>query len=64
MLSDSGNQGYEDAAAKIKKAVTERWITAVNVDKKHGFWQYAMAYKPTEVMSLIDQAMSAEAKYR
>jgi len=47
-------KGY-DPLAEIKKQAAERWVAAVNADGKHGRWQYAIAFKPTEVQERINQ---------
>ena len=45
-----------DELESIKKAAAERWINAVNVDRRFGHWQYAVAKKPDEVRKLLDNA--------
>lgn len=45
-----------DELESIKKAAAERWINAVNVDQKYGYWQYAVVKKPEEVRKCLDNA--------
>jgi type III restriction enzyme len=45
-----------DELESIKKAAAERWINAVNVDQRFGYWKYAVAKKPEEVRKCLDNA--------
>jgi type III restriction enzyme len=45
-----------DELESIKKAAAERWINAVNVGGKYGYWQYTTAKKPEEVKKCLDRA--------
>jgi len=50
-------KGYDDLA-EVKREAAERWVTAVNADGSHGFWQYAMARKLEQVNDLIAAALA------
>ena len=41
-----------DELESIKTAAAERWINAVNVDQRFGYWQYVVARKPEEVRNI------------
>jgi type III restriction enzyme len=48
-------KGHDDLA-EIKVAAARRWVAAVNADSSFGKWDYAIAYNPNDVPSLIDEA--------
>jgi type III restriction enzyme len=50
-------KGY-DPLEEVKVAAARRWIDAVNADGPFGRWSYAIARNPTDVPSLIDQALA------
>ncbi len=50
-------KGYDPLVA-IKRQAAERWVAAVNADGAYGVWQYAVAYKPTEVTGLVDEVIT------
>ena len=50
-------KGY-DELAEVKAQAAERWVSAVNVSGRFGVWRYALARKPEEVASRIDEATS------
>lgn len=47
-------KGYDELEG-IKKAAAERWANAVNADGKHGNWQYKIARKPEDVISILNR---------
>ena len=57
-------KGY-DPLRDVKKAAAERWIAAVNADRRYGHWQYAMcgikdvAQLVTEAIAKCQQALAA-----
>lgn len=48
-------KGY-DELADIKAQAAERWVNAVNANGRFGVWRYALARKPEEVASRINEA--------
>lgn len=50
-------KGY-DPLTEVKQAAAQRWVAAVNAHGGHGRWQYALARKPTEVNSILENAFS------
>lgn len=64
LKTDSDNKKYLiletkgfDPLEGIKAAAAERWINAVNVDGKYGYWQYAISRRPDQVTEEITQAV-------
>ena len=47
-------KGY-DQLADVKKQAAERWVAAVNADAGYGRWQYAIAFKPTDVGKAVTE---------
>ncbi len=45
-------KGY-DTLVEVKRAVAERWVTAVNVDGTYGKWRYAVAKKVSDIPGLL-----------
>jgi type III restriction enzyme len=46
-------KGY-DERAEVKKAASQRWIDAMNVDGSFGTWCYRITHKPNEIPGIID----------
>lgn len=47
-------KGFDDLA-DVKKAAAERWVAAVNADRQHGTWKFAMARKVSAVGDMLDK---------
>ncbi len=45
-------KGY-DTLVEVKRAVAERWVTAVNADGTYGKWRYAVAKKVSDIPGLL-----------
>ncbi|MBI4612273.1 MAG: hypothetical protein HY720_01560 [Planctomycetes bacterium] len=45
-----------DPLADVKAEAAARWVKAVNADRRHGRWEYAVARKPEEVALRIASA--------
>jgi type III restriction enzyme len=43
-----------DPLEEVKKGAAERWVSAVNADGTFGRWRYAVAKKPSDVITLLD----------
>jgi type III restriction enzyme len=50
-----------DELAEVKMQAAQRWVDAVNAEGSHGIWRYAVAWKPTEAVKAIDQAVNERA---
>ncbi|MFH1539743.1 MAG: type III restriction endonuclease subunit R, partial [bacterium] len=48
-----------DPLTEIKQQAAERWVKAVNADGTYGQWTYAIAKKPMEVKTCIDNVTKA-----
>jgi type III restriction enzyme len=48
-------KGY-DPLEEVKRAATERWVSAVNADGTYGQWSYALVKKTTDVSEAITKA--------
>jgi type III restriction enzyme len=53
-------KGY-DPLEEVKRAAAERWVDAVNADRRYGTWSYALAKKPTDVGGLLSRAAAGAA---
>ena len=51
-------KGY-DPLEDVKRSAATRWVDAVNADGRHGTWSYCIAKKVSQVLELIDDAVSA-----
>jgi type III restriction enzyme len=51
-------KGGRDETAEVKVAAAKRWVAAVNAEGSFGHWDYAIAWNPNEVPTLIDGASS------
>lgn len=47
-------KGY-DELKEIKRSAADRWVAAVNADRKYGQWQYAMVYNIKEINDVLDK---------
>jgi type III restriction enzyme len=48
-------KGHDDLA-DIKAQAAERWVRAVNADRRYGAWKYAMVRDVKEIKGIIDGA--------
>jgi type III restriction enzyme len=46
-----------DRLEQVKSEAAERWVKAVNVDGKYGWWAYAVARKPEEVLDILGRTL-------
>jgi type III restriction enzyme len=46
-----------DPLEGVKRAAAERWVKAVNSDGQFGYWQYAVARRPEEVINCLASAI-------
>ncbi len=51
-------KGHDDLA-EIKAQAAERWVNAVNADRRYGTWAYAMVRNPADVAGAITGAAEA-----
>jgi len=51
-----------DPLEGVKKAAAERWVKAVTADGEFGHWQYAVARRPEEIKSCLDDAAKHAAR--
>ena len=43
-----------DPRADLKAAAAQRWVNAVNTDRRYGHWQYHLIRIPSEVRETLD----------
>lgn len=48
-------KGY-DPLEEVKAAAAQRWVDAVTADGTYGKWRYAIARKPSDVLSLLNDS--------
>lgn len=51
-----------DPLEGVKKAAAERWVKAVNSGGQFGHWQYAVARRPEEIKTCLDNAAKLTAR--
>jgi type III restriction enzyme len=54
-------KGY-DELLEVKESAAVRWVNAVNADGRFGRWQFRMARKVEDVISILDDAATSSAK--
>jgi len=54
-------KGY-DPLKDVKKAAAERWVNAVNADRKFGSWDYVMIERPTDVCGALDSLQTQKTR--
>ena len=54
-------KGY-DPLEEVKRAATERWVSAVNADGTYGQWLHALVKKTTDVSEAITKAAGQATK--
>jgi type III restriction enzyme len=54
-------KGY-DPLAEVKRAAAERWVAAVNADRKYGLWMFEMVNRVAEIPAKIDAALAKVAR--
>jgi type III restriction enzyme len=47
-------KGY-DPLEEVKRAAAERWVSAVNADKKFGCWKFELVKDPTKVAAVLNK---------
>ena len=43
-----------DPTAEVKAAAAERWVSAVNVDRRYGRWAYAIARRVGDIQGILE----------
>ena len=43
-----------DPTAQVKVAAAERWVSAVNVDRRSGRWAYAIARRVGDIQGILE----------
>jgi type III restriction enzyme len=43
-----------DPLKEVKEQAANRWVAAVNADRRYGKWQYRVASHPSEVRQILD----------
>ena len=46
-----------DPTEEVKKAAALRWVNAVNAEGSFGRWSYAVAKKPSDVVTILSNAL-------
>ena len=51
-------KGY-DPLADVKRAAAERWVRAVNADRRWGEWHYRLVYQPADLPYFLTELCGA-----
>lgn len=54
ILETKGQFTRKDEA---KRRFLQQWIEAVNLDRRFGFWQFALSSNPADVKMILDEAV-------
>jgi type III restriction enzyme len=53
-------KGLTGDDAQIKQAAARRWVNAVNLDGRHGLWDYKMVRHPADLMAHLDKVCQTD----